>query len=241
MMYLEMSISQFFQVGNIRLWQEVNPYMKGIGYSSLLVVCYITLYYTTIIAYSVYYLFDSIVDPLPWSTCNNAWNTQDCRLNVFKNVTESSLPSNSTSKTPAEEYFNNNVLGIDKSAGIHDLGPVKYDLTAYLALVYFTMYLCICNGVKGTGKAVYVTAILPYVILVVLLVHGIGLEGSADGVYFFLMPNFSKLLDFGCWSDAAVQVFFTLGPGNFKLPVCHIYLKSRSIFNQRYKRSNDLW
>ena len=32
MMYMEMSISQFFQVGNIKLWQLVNPYMKGIGY-----------------------------------------------------------------------------------------------------------------------------------------------------------------------------------------------------------------
>jgi len=147
-----------------------------------------------------------------------------------------------TSRTPAEEYFNNNVLGIDKSEGLHDLGSVKFDLTAYLALVYLIMYFCICNGVRGTGKAVYVTAILPYIILVVLLVHGIRLEGSANGIYFFLMPNFSKLLDFGCWNDAAVQVFFTLGPGNIKLIVFH-YLSSffKKIFYLRYKCFNNLW
>lgn len=58
-----------------------------------------------------------------------------------------------------------------------------------------------------------VTAILPYIILVVLLIHGIGLEGSAKGIYYFLRPDFTKLLDFLCWKDAAIQVFFTLGPG----------------------------
>lgn len=31
-MYMEMAISQFFQVGNIHLWKKVNPHMKGIGY-----------------------------------------------------------------------------------------------------------------------------------------------------------------------------------------------------------------
>lgn len=58
-----------------------------------------------------------------------------------------------------------------------------------------------------------VTAILPYLILCVLLVHGLSLEGSAHGIKYFLVPDFSKLLDFGCWKDAAIQVFFTLGPG----------------------------
>ncbi len=59
-----------------------------------------------------------------------------------------------------------------------------------------------------------VTAVLPYLILVVLLIHGVSLEGSAKGIEYFLVPDFSKLLDFGCWKDAAIQVFFTLGPGN---------------------------
>ena len=39
------------------------------------------------------------------------------------------------------------------------------------------------------------------------------LKGSADGVRYFLTPNFTKLTDFECWKDAAIQIFFTLGPG----------------------------
>jgi SNF family Na+-dependent transporter len=71
MMFLEMSVGQYFRVGNITLWGKVNKYMKGIGYSSLLVVSYITLYYSTIIAYSVYYLVESVLNigkEVPWSS-----------------------------------------------------------------------------------------------------------------------------------------------------------------------------
>ncbi|CAF0951290.1 unnamed protein product [Brachionus calyciflorus] len=208
MMFLEMSIGQYFRVGNITLWGKVNRFMKGIGYSSLLVVCYITLYYATIISYSVFYLFASFRLVMPWSSCNNEWNSDKCIERIYENNSSVVNPV-----SPAEEYYKRFMLGIHKSTGIDDLGPIKLDLVVCLALVYLLMYLCICKGVKGTGKAVYVTATLPYIILVFLLVHGLTLSGSTDGVYYFLTPSFKKLTDFECWKDAAIQIFFTLGPG----------------------------
>ncbi len=194
---------------------------RGIGYSSLLVVCYITLYYATIIAYAVFYLFASFNMVMPWSSCDNEWNTPNCldqlKLQQDANATQARiaeiLSSGNSLASPAEEYFNRRMLGIDKSKGIDDLGFIKLDLTVCLFIVYLLMYLCICKGVKSTGKAVYVTAVLPYVILVVLLVHGLTLAGSYKGVSYFLTPTFDKLGDFECWKDAAIQIFFTLGPG----------------------------
>ena len=218
MMYMEMSIGQYFRVGNIGLWGKVNKYTKGIGYSSLLVVSYITLYYSTIIAYAVYYLFASFRLIMPWSKCGNEWNTEDCVERIQDKFTYNSTLNTTTvflNKTisPAEEYFNRHMLAIHESKGIHDLGPIKLDLLACLIIVYALMYICICKGVKGTGKAVYVTATLPYLILIFLLIHGLTLKGSLNGVYYFLMPSFSKLHEFSCWKDAAIQIFFTLGPG----------------------------
>ena len=67
MMYLEMAVGQYYRTGNITLWSKINPYMKGIGISSLLVVFYITLYYATIIAHAVFYLFASFREIMPWS------------------------------------------------------------------------------------------------------------------------------------------------------------------------------
>lgn len=133
MMYLEMAIAQYFRVGNITLWGNVNYYMKGIGYASLLVVCYITFYYSTLIAYSVFYLLASFQIDTPWSSCNNTWNTPKCRLSS-SNLTHL---SNETKTSPAEEYFNRRMLGIYHSTGITDLGNVKLDLTGCLIAVYF--------------------------------------------------------------------------------------------------------
>lgn len=76
--------------------------------------------------------------------------------------------------TSAEEYFNRNLLGIHKSSGIDDLGPIKYDLAACLALVYVIMYLCICNGVKSTGKAVYVILSTLFTFSVVEIMRKLG-------------------------------------------------------------------
>ncbi len=211
-----MSIGQYFRVGNIGLWGKVNKYTKGIGYASLLVVSYITLYYSTMIAYAVFYLFASFRFVMPWSNCGNEWNTNDCVERIQDKIANGSNVTkvfSNKSTSPAEEYFNRHMLGIHKSKGIHDLGPIKLDLLGCLIIVYAFMYICICKGVKGTGKAVYVTATLPYLTLIFLLIHGLTLEGSLNGVYYFLTPSFSKLHEFGCWKDAAIQIFFTLGPG----------------------------
>ena len=63
------------------------------------------------------------------------------------------------------------------------------------------------------GKAVYVTAILPYLVLIILLIQGLSLEGSNYGIAYFLKPTFKRLRDMKVWYSAANQIFFTLGPG----------------------------
>ncbi|XP_018650338.1 putative norepinephrine/norepinephrine transporter [Schistosoma mansoni] len=80
---------------------------------------------------------------------------------------------------------------------------------AVFTIVYFSLW----KGVKSSGKAVWVTATLPYVILSILLIRGLTLEGSLTGIKYYLTPNFSSLLSISVWSDAASQIFFSLGPG----------------------------
>ena len=45
------------------------------------------------------------------------------------------------------------------------------------------------------SQVVYFTATFPYVILLILLVRGATLDGAIDGVIYFVVPKWEKLLD----------------------------------------------
>ena len=52
-------------------------YLAGIGYAIVVVLILVNTYYNVLIAYSLFYLFASITSELPWSHCDNKWNTKE--------------------------------------------------------------------------------------------------------------------------------------------------------------------
>lgn len=69
------------------------------------------------------------------------------------------------------------------------------------------------NISEQVGKVSYFTAPFPYVLLTILFVRGVTLPGASNGIKFFLYPEWNRLLDLKVWADAAIQMFFGLGPG----------------------------
>jgi hypothetical protein len=51
----------------------------GIGYAVVLIAFYVDFYYNVIIAWALRYFFASFTSLLPWTTCDNSWNTPHCR------------------------------------------------------------------------------------------------------------------------------------------------------------------
>ncbi|XP_046558856.1 sodium- and chloride-dependent glycine transporter 2-like [Haliotis rubra] len=98
---------------------------------------------------------------------------------------------------------------------------------------WFLIFICVVKGVRSVGKAVYVTATLPYVILTVLLIRGLTLPGGTDGAVFYITPNFSKLLEIQVWLEACLQVFYSLGPAWG----CIITMSSYTKFNTNCLRN----
>ena len=44
-------------------------------------------------------------------------------------------------------------------------------------------------------QVVYVTALLPYVMLLVFFINGLLLEGSTTGIAYYISPKWDRLLD----------------------------------------------
>ncbi|XP_069694925.1 sodium-dependent serotonin transporter [Periplaneta americana] len=203
--YMELALGQFHRCGCLTIWKRICPALKGIGYAICLMDIYMGMYYNTIIGWAVYYLLASFTYELPWTTCGNPWNTNDCAQNM------SARSNKSTS--PAKEFFELRVLQQDKSDGLDRMGPIRWQLALCVLAVFILVYFALWKGVRSAGKAVWVTALAPYVVLFILLVRGVTLPGASNGIYYYLTPQWQKLLTSKVWIDAASQIFFSLGPG----------------------------
>ncbi|CAD7088920.1 unnamed protein product [Hermetia illucens] len=203
--YMELALGQFHRCGCLSIWKRICPALKGVGYAICLIDIYMGMYYNTIIGWAVYYLFASFSYTLPWTSCENPWNTNSCRPVTDHNFT------NSTS--PAREFFERNVLEQHKSDGLNYMGPVKPTLALCVFGVFVLVYFSLWKGVRSAGKVVWVTALAPYVVLIILLIRGVSLPGADEGIRYYLTPEWHKLKNSKVWIDAASQIFFSLGPG----------------------------
>jgi len=86
------------------------PPFTGLGIGMVLVSIYCCVYYNVIIMWTLYYFFHSFKKILPWSTCENNWNSDDCSLLGFHRgrchfplFYSSTWPSFSTDRPPKPE------------------------------------------------------------------------------------------------------------------------------------------
>ncbi|KAM3963050.1 sodium-dependent dopamine transporter [Aphomia sociella] len=226
--YMELALGQFHRKGAITCWGRLVPLFKGIGYAVVLIAFYVDFYYNVIIAWALRFFFASFTTMLPWTSCDNEWNTPSCR--PFETIWNSTVANKSSTRynsssafmppaqaTPftsaASEYFNRAILELQGSEGLHDLGAIKWDMALCLLAVYIICYFSLWKGISTSGKVVWFTALFPYAVLLILFVRGITLPGSANGIQYYLSPNFEAITQPQVWVDAATQVFFSLGPG----------------------------
>ncbi|XP_045421897.1 inactive sodium-dependent neutral amino acid transporter B(0)AT3 [Lemur catta] len=192
---LELAIGQRLQRGSMGVWTAISPYLSGVGLGCFAVSFLVSLYYNTILTWVLWYLLNSFQQPLPWSSCppdlNGTGLVEECQ-----------------GSSAVSYFWYRQTLNI--TADIKDSGSVQWRLLACLATCWAIVYMCVIRGIETTGKAIYFTALFPYLVLTAFLVRGLTLPGAVHGLTYLFTPNMQTLQNPRVWLDAATQIFFSL-------------------------------
>ena len=107
-------------------------------------------------------------------------------------------------------------------------------MAAFMILVVIACFLICAKGLqKGVEKITKVMMLLLLGLLVVLAIRSVTLPGASTGLKFYLMPNFSNLVEYGLGEAifaAMGQAFFTLSLGIGAMAIFGSYLdRNRSL------------
>ncbi|XP_028249407.1 sodium-dependent neutral amino acid transporter B(0)AT1-like isoform X2 [Parambassis ranga] len=193
LLLMEFAIGQRLRKGSVGVWRAINPYLTGVGIASMLVSLLIGLYYNTLIAWIMWYLFNSFQEPLPWTQCPLNEN----RTGYIPECQQSST---------VDYYFYR--VTLDTTTSIAESGGIHWPMVVCLLAAWTFICACYIRGISTSGKAVYVTAILPYIVLAIFLIRGLTLKGAMNGVKFLFTPNVEELMNPTTWLDAGAQVFY---------------------------------
>ena len=191
-MILEFSIGHYTQRAAPDAFKRGHRRFEMVGWWGIILAFVIITYYPVILAYCFSFLWYSIVGiftggELPWAGKG---------IQGVEN---------------AKVFFNETYLGkIDIEDARFYLGSVRWNLVLPLAITWMAMYLCIFKGVRLVGKIVWLTVPLPWLMLAILAVRGLTLEGSMQGLAYYLDPVWSELTKPVTWRYAIGQVFFSL-------------------------------
>ncbi|CAG2195173.1 unnamed protein product [Mytilus edulis] len=142
----------------------------GIGYGMILMCVISASYYSTVISWTLFYFGNSFLSPLPWTSCNNTWNTQDCYMRSFseeETMNSTVILSNITqfhngsvhveAYTSSEEFWENRVLGLTSS--INNIGILRWELVLCSLGTWTVVILALIKGIKSSGKAIYAVCV----------------------------------------------------------------------------------
>ncbi|WP_434311388.1 sodium-dependent transporter [Hominifimenecus sp. rT4P-3] len=105
-----------------------------------------------------------------------------------------------------------------------------------LLIVLLGFFICSLGLQKGVERITKWMMLALLVLILVLAVHSILLPGGAEGLSFYLLPNWSRLKEAGVWntiSAAMNQSFFTLSLGIGAMAIFGSYLgKQKSLLGE---------
>jgi len=188
MLVLEFSLGHLTQRAAPDAFKHGHKRFEMVGWWGILLGFVIVTYYPVILAYCFSFLGYSIAGmfnggELPWAGTG------------VEGVAK------------ANDFFVKTYLARQEGTA---LGGIRWNIVLPLIIAWLAMYFCIFKGVKLVGRIVWLTVPLPWLMLLILTIRGLTLEGSMQGLAYYLNPVWSELAKPATWRYAFGQVFFSL-------------------------------
>lgn len=130
------------------------------------------------------------------------------------------------------------VISRDEAGGLFGsmLADPASQFICTLIVVIGSFAVCACGLQKGVERITKPMMILLFVLLVFMAARSFILPGAKEGIYYYLMPNFSNLKEHGILntlSAAMAQSFFTLGLGVGSIQIFGSYMnREHTLFSE---------
>ncbi|HUW20256.1 MAG TPA: sodium-dependent transporter [Sedimentisphaerales bacterium] len=188
LMILEFSLGHYTQRAAPDAFRQGHRRFEIVGWWGIILGFIIVTYYPVILAYCFSFLWYSVEGMfnggyLPWAGAG------------IEGVAK------------ARDFFFQTYLGYQE--GLAPVG-LQWKIVWPLVIAWLSMYFCIFRGVRLVGRIVWLTVPLPWLMLLILAVRGLTLEGSMQGLAYYLDPVWSELAKPVTWRYAFGQVFFSL-------------------------------
>ncbi|XP_042205398.1 sodium-dependent noradrenaline transporter-like isoform X2 [Homarus americanus] len=199
--FMDVSLGQYLSLGPTHVYSYMAPIFSGLGWAMVAMSLVVSVYYIVVLGWTLYYLFLCFQPTPPWSRNSIEYSLPDSQM--VDNITY----------VASWKFFREEVLVVSS--------PYEFEIQGHLVLCVGVAWLLVMTslvrGVRSSGKVAYVTVIVPYIVLVLLLAWSY--DTMHQDVWRESLRNYfsphrvksSKLLDPELWADAATQVSFSLG------------------------------
>jgi len=216
--FMELTWGQYCNLAPLQAFKLV-PVLQGVGVCIFIMSCILIIYFGVVSYYLLIYLTSSFVDPFPWETCENSWNSKYCGLQevaVKKCINETSV-TNSTIKelcvknvtdniiySPALEYYKSNVaLKSDFCSNIsyNNISEVIYGdggqilispliiFAIFIGLRILFLFISLFKYVTFTGKISYLFSTFPFAVSIMMLVRCLTLDNFTTSLSVLFIPK----------------------------------------------------
>lgn len=181
---LEFGMGRYFQRGAPGVFAGIGKNWEWLGWWPAFAAFLIITYYTVVMAWALRYAV---------SSATVAWGVGEAGAEG------------------AGDYFFGTVLGLSSGPGV--LGSLQWPIVGALLITWVIIFLVMFRGAKVIGQVSLWAVSLAWVLLAILLIRSLTLPGIAQGLNFYLAPDFAKLGSVDVWYAAFSQIAFTLSLG----------------------------